>query len=91
MVALTGSGAGKSTLAAEVASHVGATVIQCDAFFDATITDEEWNTSTSEWKCRRCIDWQRLHKEALLPLIAGKAFNIILFLFQLKAVWPHPP
>jgi len=77
-----GSGAGKSTLAAEVASHVGATVIQCDAFFDATITDEEWDTYTSEWKCRRCIDWQRLHKEALLPLIAGESVQYHPFSFS---------
>ncbi|MBS4195167.1 uridine kinase family protein [Lederbergia citri] len=67
-----GSGAGKSTLAAEVASHLGATVIQCDDFFAATITDDEWDTYTSELKCRRCIDWQRMRTEALLPLIAGE-------------------
>ncbi|WP_179134530.1 uridine kinase family protein [Oceanobacillus timonensis] len=67
-----GSGAGKSTLAAEVASHVGATVIQCDAFFDATITDDEWDSYTLDLKCRKCIDWQRIRTEALLPLLAGQ-------------------
>ncbi|WP_197081198.1 uridine kinase family protein [Gordoniibacillus kamchatkensis] len=67
-----GSGAGKSTLAAEVASQYGATVIQCDDFFDATITEDEWDSFTLEQKCHRCIDWQRMRKEALLPLLAGK-------------------
>jgi uridine kinase len=67
-----GSGAGKSTLAAEVASHLGATVIQCDDFFAATITDDEWDTYTSDQKCRRCIDWQGMRTKALLPLIASK-------------------
>ncbi|MEH7379996.1 hypothetical protein V7138_05895 [Bacillus sp. JJ1533] len=73
MVSLDGgSGAGKSTLAAEVVSHLGATVIQCDDFFAATITDDEWDTYSLELKCRRCIDWQRMCNEALLPLIAGE-------------------
>lgn len=66
------SGAGKSTLAAEVASHVEATVIPCDEFFDATITDEEWDSYTSEQKCRRCIDWKRVRREVLLPLLTGE-------------------
>lgn len=51
-----GSGAGKSTLAAVVASRLGATVIQCDDFFVATVTDDEWDTCTVEQRCRRCID-----------------------------------
>ncbi|WP_054022976.1 hypothetical protein [Bacillus sp. FJAT-28004] len=67
-----GSGAGKSTLAAEVASHVGAAVIQYDDFFDATITNEEWDSYTSEQKCRHCINWQRMRTEALLPMIRGE-------------------
>lgn len=64
-----GSGAGKSTLAAEVASHLGATIIQCDDFFAATITDNEWDTYTTEQKCRLCIDWQRMRTEALLRCV----------------------
>ncbi|MGM1049758.1 MAG: hypothetical protein ACQEXX_26985 [Bacillota bacterium] len=64
-----GSGAGKSTLAAEVASHLGATVIQCDDFFASTITDDEWDTYTTEQKCRLCIDWQRMRTEALLRCV----------------------
>jgi len=67
-----GSGAGKSTLAVEAASRLGASVIQCDDFFDAAITDEEWDSFTAEQKCHRCIDWQRMRNEALFPLLAGK-------------------
>lgn len=67
-----GSGAGKSTLATEVASHLGAAVIQYDDFFDATITNDEWDSYTSEKKCRHCINWQRMRNEALLPLIRGE-------------------
>jgi uridine kinase len=67
-----GSGAGKSTLAAEVASHLGAAVIQYDDFFDATITNEEWDSYTSEQKCRHCINWQRMRTEVLLPMIRGE-------------------
>ncbi|CAG7643488.1 uridine kinase [Paenibacillus allorhizosphaerae] len=67
-----GSGAGKSTLAAEVTSQFGATVIQCDDFFDATVSDNDWDTYSLEQKCRRCIDWQRMRNEALLPLLEGR-------------------
>ncbi|UNK16332.1 (d)CMP kinase [Paenibacillus sp. N3/727] len=77
-----GSGAGKSTLAAEVASHLGATVIQCDDFFAATITDDEWDTYTTEQKCRLCIDWQRMRTEALLPLLAGENAQYCPFSFS---------
>ncbi|MGZ9585805.1 uridine kinase family protein [Paenibacillus marinisediminis] len=70
-----GSGAGKSTLAAAVTSTipVETTVISCDDFFSASITDTEWDTYTPEQKCRRCIDWQRLRSELLVPLLAGQA------------------
>ncbi|WP_152654553.1 (d)CMP kinase [Oceanobacillus sp. CFH 90083] len=79
-----GSGAGKSTLAADVASHMGATVIQCDEFFAATISDDEWDSYTSELKCRRCIDWQRMRREVLLPLLAGENVQYHPFSFFLK-------
>ncbi len=67
-----GSGAGKSTLVAEVASLIGATVIQCDDFFAATVTDAEWDSCSADQKCRRCIDWNRVRAEALEPLLAGR-------------------
>ena len=67
-----GSGAGKSTLAAQAAERLGATVVQCDYFFDATITDVQWDSFPVEKKCHLCINWQRMRNEALLPLLAGK-------------------
>lgn len=67
----SGSGAGKTALSAEAASRVGATVIQCDDFFRATVSNDEWDTYTAEQRCRLCIDWQRMRHEALLPLLAG--------------------
>ncbi|MBY7143544.1 (d)CMP kinase [Virgibacillus sp. NKC19-3] len=79
-----GSGAGKSTLAAEVASHMGATVLQCDEFFDATIADDEWDTYTLELKCHRCIDWKRVRTGALLPLITGETAHFHPFSFFQK-------
>lgn len=77
-----GSGAGKSTLAADVASHVGATVIPCDEFFAATISDDEWDSYRTEQKCRKCIDWQRLRSEVLLPLLAGESAQYHPFSFS---------
>lgn len=77
-----GSGAGKSTLASEVASSVGATVIQCDDFFAAQIPDEEWDTYSPDQKCRRCIEWERVRTEALLPLLAGRKVQYHPFSFS---------
>ena len=77
-----GSGAGKSTLAAEVASHLGAAIIQYDDFFDATITNDEWDSNTSEQKCRHCINWQRMRTEVLLPMIRGESAQYHPFSFS---------
>ncbi|WPK11016.1 hypothetical protein R6U77_14120 [Lysinibacillus louembei] len=67
-----GSGAGKSVVASEVANLLGATVIQCDDFFNIKISDEDWDTFSVENKCRLCIDFERIRNEALLPLLTGK-------------------
>lgn len=67
-----GSGAGKSTLASEMASSVGATLVQGDDFFAIHIPNDEWDTYSPEQKCRLCIDWERVRTEALLPLLAGE-------------------
>lgn len=66
-----GSGAGKSTLAIEIAKELDATVIHCDDFFVATVLDDEWDRYSLEQRCLQCIDWNRMRKEVLLPLIAG--------------------
>lgn len=77
-----GSGAGKSTIAAEVAMHLGATVIQCDDFFAATVTSEEWDACLPKEKCLRCIDWHRMRTEVLCPLIAGETVQYHPFSFS---------
>lgn len=77
-----GSGAGKTTLAIEVASQVDATIIHCDDFFDATISNAEWETASLEKRCCRCIDWSRLQKEVLYPLINGETVYYHPFSFE---------
>lgn len=69
LVALDGhSGAGKSTLAAAVAAEVGAVVVDTDDFY-AGDPAEVWDTRRVA--VERCIDWSRLRREALEPLMAG--------------------
>ncbi|NBD23284.1 uridine kinase family protein [Paenibacillus glycinis] len=67
-----GSGAGKTTLAILAAPLLGAALVHYDDFFDAAIADEEWDRSTAEQRCRRCMDWRRARREALLPLLDGR-------------------
>nr|WP_233711487.1 (d)CMP kinase [Lederbergia citrisecunda] len=77
-----GSGAGKSTIATEVAMHFGATVIQCDDFFAATVTPEEWDACSPEEKVMRCIDWKRMRNEVLSPLMTGETVQYHPFSFS---------
>lgn len=72
LVALDGrSGVGKSTLALAIAKEIGAVVVQGDDFFSGG-PDVEWDARTTEAKVADCIDWRRIRKEALEPLLAGK-------------------
>jgi uridine kinase len=72
LVALDGgSGAGKSTLAAIVAAAVKATVIGSDDFFVATRRSAEWDALTPAERAVDCIDWRRMRREAIEPLLAG--------------------
>jgi uridine kinase len=72
VVALDGrSGSGKSTVAALVGNELHATVIPTDDFFNANVTDEEWNDRTAEAKASDAIDWRRLKAEAIQPLLEG--------------------
>jgi uridine kinase len=73
LVALDGgSGAGKSSLAVLIAEELGAALIQSDDFFDADISDAEWDIRTTAARAADAIDWRRLRAEALEPLLAGK-------------------
>jgi len=74
LVALDGpSGSGKSTLAQAVAALLEATIVPCDDFFAADLTGAEWEARAVEERARDAIDWRRLRREALEPLLAGRA------------------
>lgn len=67
-----GSGSGKSTVAFAVAEELGAALVPGDDFFAAHITDEAWVQRDAKARAADCIHWQRLRREALEPLLAGK-------------------
>jgi uridine kinase len=67
-----GSGSGKSTLAALVAADVDAAIVDSDDFFAGEITDAEWAAMGPRERAAAAIDWRRLRREALEPLLAGK-------------------
>lgn len=71
LIALDGrSGVGKSTLAKSIAQDVSGVIVSGDDFFLGG-SDSEWDTRRTEAKVADCIDWKRLRKEALEPLLAG--------------------
>ena len=73
LVALDGgSGSGKSSLAALVAAELNAAIVESDDFFAAGITDAEWGAMAPGERAAAAIDWRRLRREALEPLVAGK-------------------
>jgi len=73
LVALDGgSGSGKSTLAALVAADLDAAIVESDDFFAAEITDAEWDAMGPRERAAAAIDWRRLRREALEPLLARK-------------------
>ena len=63
------SGAGKSTLAASVALAVGGAAINVDDFSTGEI---EGDARPIEVIVEGAVDWQRLRREALEPLLAGE-------------------
>jgi uridine kinase len=72
LVALDGrSGSGKSTLAEKLATHFDASIIVGDNFYRGGTLDE-WREATPEDKWSNCIDWQRMRREAIEPLLEGK-------------------
>jgi Ser/Thr protein kinase RdoA (MazF antagonist)/uridine kinase len=66
------SGAGKSTIAALVARDLDAVVVESDDFFAAEITDAGWAALDGRGRADAAIDWRRLRREALEPLLAGR-------------------
>lgn len=72
LVALDGrSGVGKSTMAARIGTEIGAVVIDADKFYSGG-NDDYWDSRTTEEKINEVIDWRRLKKEVLEPLLARK-------------------
>jgi uridine kinase len=83
LLALDGpSGTGKSVLAALVAQALGATVVPSDDFFAAEITDAEWDARSPSQRAADAIDWRRMRRDALEPLLAGKPAAWHAFDFQ---------
>ena len=78
LVALDGpSGAGKSTVAARAAAALAAgalavTVVPGDDFFAAEIPGAAWDAWDPRERAARAIDWRRLRRDALEPLLAGR-------------------
>ena len=73
LVALDGaSGSGKSTLASMLEQRSNIVVVPSDDFFAANIPDWEWDTRSVPERARDVLDWQRLRKEALEPLLENK-------------------
>jgi uridine kinase len=72
LIALDGpSGAGKSTVAGMVAEVLAALVVPRDDFFAAGITDAGWEARSARDRAADAIDWRRLRREALEPLLGG--------------------
>ncbi len=72
VIALDGrSGAGKSTLADAVASSVTAAVVHGDDFY-RDMDDADRRELSAIQGVDRYFDWQRLRREALLPLTRGR-------------------
>ncbi|MBI1258941.1 MAG: hypothetical protein GC204_15835 [Chloroflexi bacterium] len=67
-----GSGAGKSTLGLLIAAELGAALVQSDDFYDARVSDAQWDSTNAAQKVADVIDWRRLRSDALEPLLAEK-------------------
>jgi uridine kinase len=73
LVALDGrSGTGKSTIAKEIARLLGGVDITADDFWTGGL-NEEWDLRSAKEKAELAIDWRRLRREVLEPLLAGKS------------------
>ncbi len=83
LVALDGgSGAGKSTLGGIITNELNAAFIQSDDFYDARISDAQWDACSAQQKVADVIDWRRLRTDALEPLLAGQVARWHPFDFQ---------
>ena len=73
LIAIDGrSGVGKSTIADQLAAELNGVVIKGDDFFSGG-TNDDWRNRTTQEKVDLVIDWRKLRREAIEPLLAGKA------------------
>ena len=83
LVALDGpAGSGKSTLASLLAAALDATIVPSDDFYAAHIPTAEWQARRPRDRVADGIDWRRMRREALEPLLAGKAAKWCAFDFN---------
>ena len=83
LVALDGaSGSGKSTFATWIAEDLGATIVRSDDFFATGISNAEWDSRSPEARAEDAIDWRRLRREVLEPLLAGEEASYHPFDFE---------
>lgn len=82
VVALDGrSGTGKSTLAKQIAAQVQGITVETDDFWIGG-TNEEWDARTPMERAEQAIDWRRIRKEVLEPLLSGQAASWYPFDFK---------
>ncbi len=82
-------------MAQAIAQELGGIVVIGDDFFSGG-PDSEWDVRSAEAKVADCIDWRRLRKEALEPLLAGRPaswhpFNFISGIGLSEKVIQHNP
>lgn len=72
LIALDGrSGTGKSSIAKNIANKLGGAEITADDFYTGG-SDDFWDSLSPREKAEMVIDWKRLRREVLEPLISGK-------------------
>lgn len=68
-----GSGAGKSTLADLVQPLTDATIIRLDDFYTTVVPEHQWRERSVKERLQAVFDWERLCRDALMPLRAGQS------------------
>lgn len=75
VIALDGrSGTGKSTIAKLLAAKLDGVAIEADDFWIGG-SDGEWDARSPKEKYEKVLDYRRLRKEVLEPLLSGKDAN----------------
>ena len=67
-----GSGAGKSTLADLIQPLTKATLIRLDDFYTTVVPEHQWLERSVPERLQAVFDWERLRRDALIPLQAGQ-------------------